>query len=640
MASTTQGASRPIAPEEAELEQHKDEDDPTDNRKLSIEVGPTMRNLLGQEDTDGDKLITVDDNGPKGLQTVVLTVSQLSEDPVQRLTRLIKNKWWSNLTRQMDARGIAAACPDEKNTTSSQPRIYIPLGAPEQYVYYTDIAEKNPAMNLDVQWLPGEITGDYIKSIYPNSGILALEMDYPTQIDPSEKAELIALPFIVPGGRFNELYNWDSYFCAIGMIDSHPYIASSILRHFIFEIKHYGKILNANRSYYLGRAQPPFLTDLALRVYEATKLNPGAKDLLKQGILAAMKEYHTWWMSEPRLDPESGLSRYRPIGKGIPPECEPAQFAHILAPYTRKHKTTLREFIDAYNDGNVEEPELDNFFLHDRAVRESGHDTSNRLEGICADLATVDLNSLLYKYETDIARCIRTVFFDSLLIPASFCAPGQEADHLESSAIWYQRADARKARIDRYCWNDTAGLYYDFNTATKKQQPYDCATTLWPLWAGLASSHQASLLVPSALSRLEYSGGISSSSEASRGAVSPDRPQKQWDFPHAWAPHQLLAWDGLRRYGYTEEAERVCYKWLGMVTKVFTDFNGTVVEKYDVRNGIAPHKIPAEYGNQGLGFEYAPQEGFLPQKKHLSIAADTTLESIRLAKFCSDLDEI
>ena len=545
----------------------------------------------------------------QGLKSILLTVSQVSEDPVQRLTRLIKNKWWDNLTRRMDACGIVAACPDEKNATSSQPRIYIPLGVPEQHAYYIDIAERFPAMNLDVQWLPAVITGDYIKSIYPQSGILALEMDHPAQINPLEKAEPNALPFIVPGGRFNELYNWDSYFCAIGMIGSHPYIASSILRHFIFEVKHYGKILNANRSYYLGRAQPPFLTDLALRVYEATKLEAGAKDLLKQAILAAMKEYHTWWMAEPRLDPKSGLSRYRPIGKGIPPECEPAHFAHILAPYAQKHGMTLRQLIDAYNEGDIQEPELDTFFLHDRAVRESGHDTSNRLEGVCADLATVDLNSLLYKYETDIARCIRTVFADSLPIPASFCTPAQEAGHVESSAVWDQRAQARKCRIDKYCWNDAAGLYYDFNTTSNRQQPYDCATTFWPLWAGLASPYQASLLVPSALSKLEYPGGISSSSEASRGAVFEDRPQKQWDFPHAWAPHQLLAWDGLRRYGYIDEAERVCYKWLGMVTKVFTDFNGTVVEKYDVRNGRAPHKVSAEYGNQGLGFEYAPQEG-------------------------------
>ena len=545
----------------------------------------------------------------KSLELLTLELSQLTEDPVHRLSRLIKTNWWDNLTRQMDARGVKAASQDDK-TVNPRPRIYIPPKAPEQHAYYTKVAQDNPSMDLDVQWLPeGEITGDFIKSINFKPGILALEMNVPNKRKPSEEQEPVALPFIVPGGRFNELYNWDSCFCAIGMLDSHPHLVKSILRNFTFEIKHYGKILNANRSYYLGRAQPPFLTDLAVRVYDATKLEPDAKDLLRQAVLAAMKEYHNWWMSKPRLDPESGLSRYRPTGQGIPPECEPSHFAHILNPYAKKHNMTLQQLTHAYNDGQINEPDLDTFFLHDRAVRESGHDTSNRLEGVCADLATIDLNTLLYRYETDIATCIRTIFCDALSVPAAFCIPGQQADHLESSAVWDRRARARKARIDKYCWNEAAGLYFDYNTATKKQQTYETVTSLWPLWAGLSSPHQASLLVPTALSKFEQLGGLTTCSEHSRGPISATHPQKQWDFPYGWAPHQMLAWDGLRRYGYTEEAERLCYRWLSMLTRTFTDWNGTVVEKYDVTNAREPHKVMAEYGNQGLGFEFAPQEG-------------------------------
>ena len=545
----------------------------------------------------------------KGLKLMTLDLSLLVEDPVHRLSRFIKTRWWDNLTRQMDVHGVEAASYDRKSG-SSRRRIYIPPGVPEQYAYYKRVAQDNPAMDLDVQWLPeGEFTGDFIKSINSKPGILALEMDFSNDDESLRGREPVALPFIVPGDRFNELYNWDTCFIAIAMIDSHPYLVKSILRNFIFEIKHYGKILNANRSYYLGRAQPPFLTDLAIRVYEATKLEPDAKDLLRQAILAAMKEYHNWWMSEPRLDPETGLSRYHPTGAGVTTECGPLPFTHILKPYTQKHAMTLQELATAYDDGQIHEPDLDAFFLHDRAVRESGHDTSNRLEGVCADLATIDLNALLYRYETDIATCIRTIFSDSLSVPAAFCAPGQEADHFESSATWDRRAHARKARIDKYCWNEAAGMYFDYNTVTKKQQTYESVTSLWPLWAGLSSPHQASLLVPSALSKFEQLGGLSSCSEHSRGPISSDSPQKQWDFPYGWAPHQILAWDGLRRYGYMEEAERVCYRWLSMLTRTFTDWNGTVVEKYDTTNWREPHRVEAEYGNQGSGFQYAPQEG-------------------------------
>ena len=547
----------------------------------------------------------------KGQTHVVIKHSQITENPVQRLNRLIKETFWDRLTRQIDSRGIEAAAPDTKSVTS-QPRIYVPPGAPEQHAYYCNIAKEKPEFDLDVQWLPkGEITGEFIKGLNIKPGILALEMDFPADDDQNGQKEPVGLPFIVPGGRFNELYNWDSCFCAIGMIESHPYIVQSILRHFIFEIKHYGKILNANRSYYLGRAQPPFLTDLAIRTFEATKDEAGAKELLRSAILAAMKECNSYWMSEPRLDPETGLSRYRPTGSGIPPECESTHFSHVLTPYAKKYKMTLEEIATAYNDGAIKEPDLDTFFLHDRGVRESGHDTSNRLEGVCGHLATVDLNSLLYRYETDIANVIRTHFSDALQVPAIFCSPGQEPDHIETSELWDQRASARKSRMDKYCWNESQGLYFDYNTSLKTRTTYESVTTLWPLWSGLSSPHQASLLVSNALPNFEQAGGLTSTSLASRGPTSDTHPQKQWDYPYGWPPHQILAWDGLKRYGYHEEVERIAYKWLHMMTRTFTEYNGTVVEKYDVTDLRAPHKVDAEYGNQGLGFEYAPQEGYV-----------------------------
>ena len=111
------------------------------------------------------------------------------------------------------------------------------------------------------------------------------------------------------------------------------------------------------------------------------------------------------------------------------------------------------------------------------------------------------------------------------------------------------------------------------------------------------------------LPKFECAGGLSSGTEESRGANSASNPQKQWDYPYGWAPHQILAWDGLKKYGYHEEAERLIYRWLHMVTRVFADHNGTVVEKYNVAEYHSPHKVNAEYGNQGLDFKGVPQEG-------------------------------
>ena len=537
----------------------------------------------------------------------MVQMSRINEAPVDRLARRIRHTFWDTLTRRMDGDGIAAAAPDPK-TSSPQPRVYIPPGVPEQHAYYSKIAKARPVLNLDVQWLPeGEWSGEYIKSLNKKPGVLALEMEPATNDEKNENMK--ALPFIVPGGCFNELYNWDSAFCAIGMLESHIDLVKAIVRNFIFEIKHYGKVLNANRSYYLGRAQPPFLTDLALRTYEATKLEHDAKDLLKEATLAAIKEYYSWWMTEPRLDPESGLSRYWPVGIGTPPECKPSGFAHILKPYAEKYSMSIDEVCAAYNAQKVHEPALDEFFLHDRAVRENGHDVSNRVEGICASLATVDLNTLLYKIEIDIAHIILTQFDDHLPVPKEFCITSQSPNHVETSTTWARRARLRKLRVDKYCWNASDGSFYDYNIVTKSPHPFDSATALFPLWAGLATPKQAASLVKCLLPKLEDVGGLASTSKRSRGPISAENPQKQWDYPQGWAPHQMLAWDGLRRYGYYEEAERICYKWVGMVTNCARDFGGTVVEKYDVTGVRAPHRVQAEYGNQGLGFEFCPMEG-------------------------------
>ncbi|KAL8848549.1 MAG: hypothetical protein Q9221_006438 [Calogaya cf. arnoldii] len=635
-----------------------DSRDNDNGKSVCVDVDTAIRHLLDREDTDKDCLITIDDQGPKhfplghygipeksefhvhgvyqlsnllqelfllqqqGLTTATISRSQLEEDPVHRLSRLITTTWWDNLTRRLDADGIDRAAPDNlterrdaegtKPTVSkSSLRIYVPPATPEQFAYYTTVAKDRPAMDLDVQWLPdGEVTADFIKSINSKPGILALDMESVQVQGQPVTGQMKGVPFIVPGDQFNELYNWDACFCALGMSDNHLAVVKGIVKNFIFEIKHYGKILNANRSYYLGRAQPPLLTWLALKTFQRTKHEPDALDILRAAILAARKEYHAWWTSTPRLDEESGLSRYRPIGKGSPPECRPIVFAHVFMPYTKKYDMTLEEVSEAYNKGSISEPDLDVFFDHDRAVRESGHDTSNRVEGVCADLATVDLNCLLFQIENDIASTIATHFNDSLAIPEDYAIPGDKADTADTSRIWRERAGRRKASIDKYLWNEQKGIYLDYNTVTRQQSTAEGVTCLWPLWCGAANKSQAERLVEYALPKFECVGGLSSTSESTRGIVTEANPQKQWDYPYGWAPHQVLTWDGLRSYGFHNEADRLTYRWLHMMTETFRNWNGTVVEKYDVTQLERSHAVDAEYGNQGRNFRYAPQEGF------------------------------
>lgn len=546
-----------------------------------------------------------------GRSQIVLDEGRLNENPVDRLSRLIRDHFWDGLTRRIDASTVEVAAKDPKDWTDNPiPRIYVPPHAPKQYDYYKQVAIDRPEIRLDVQMLPEKITPEYIVELNDRPGLLVVDTKEVVD-EKTGKTTLEGLPFVVPGGRFNELYGWDSYMAGLGLlVNDRVDLVKSTVENFCFCIEHYGKILNATRTYYLGRSQPPFLTDMALRVYEKIKHQPGAFEFLRRSILAAIKEYHTVWTSTQRLDPVTGLSRYQPEGRGVPPETEPTHFLHLLTPYAEKYKMEFHEFVRAYNHGELDEPELDEYFRHDRAVRESGHDTSYRLEGICADVATIDLNSLLFKYETDIARTIRSLFGDRLVMPAEFCAgTPYSAGEVLSSAAWDRRAKRRKLTIDRLMWNEEEGMFFDYNTRTQERSTYETATTFWALWAGIATPKQAADMVRKGLPHFEMYGGLVAGTEKSRGKVGLDRPNRQWDYPYGWAPQQILAWTGLLRYSFTEEAERLAYKWLYMVTKAFVDFNGVVVEKYDVTRPVDPHRVDAEYGNQGLDFKGVAKEG-------------------------------
>ncbi|RUO96688.1 LOW QUALITY PROTEIN: trehalase-domain-containing protein [Jimgerdemannia flammicorona] len=604
-------------------------------RRFLIDVEETQRIILAQEDTDGDFQITINDLGPKtltlptadsggylkydirgtymlsnllqelalasdyGRKHIVLDEARLNENPVDRLSRMIRHQFWNGLTRRIDANGLEIICADPKNRTADHnPRIYIPHGEQEIYDYYRNVAETRRHLRLEVEMLPEDISPAYVRSINDRPGILALDMR--RTVDKDGRPTLEGVPFVVPGGRFNEMYGWDSYFETLGLlVDGRVDLALGMIDNFCYEIKHYGKILNANRSYYLTRSQPPFLTDMTLKVYK--HLNPqneqANKLWLAKAFRAAIKEYHTVWACSPRLDPITGLSRFRPSGLGIPPETEVSHFDHIIEPYACAHGVSIPEFVRMFNADEVAEPELDEYFLHDRAVRESGHDTTYRYERRCANLATVDLNALLYKYEIDIAETIRDVFDGAL---------EDHVGRVNGVEEWLERAERRRKAIDTYLWNEEKALYFDYDTITKEQSTYESVTAFWMLWAGCASQGQAEKLV--SLHKFEVLGGLVSGTEQSRGIISLDRPNRQWDFPFGWAPHQIMAWHGLDRYNYIDVARRLAYRWLFTITKSFVDFNGVVPEKFDVVT--LTHKVQVEYGNVGVDFKFVPREGF------------------------------
>lgn len=516
--------------------------------------------LLQQEDTDGDKRITIHDKGPKCynldgleikgtyalsnlLQELALAKEQgsteidpelLTQPPTQRISAAIKNRCWDGLTRRIDSPEMLH---DPK--MPGPPRLYVPENDKLAQAYYKDHII-----------LPQIITPEYVRSLNDKPGLLSLA------IDESEGP----LPYVVPGGRFNEMYGWDSYFIALGLLhDGQIHKAKCMLNHQVYQIRFYGKVLNANRSYYLTRSQPPFLTRFLKAIL---KYSQQPQKWIEEVLRTAMHEYANVWTKEPRLT-STGLSRYYGEGLGQPPETEPGHYDAIQNP-------------------------TQEYFTHDRTVRESGHDTSYRLEDRAAHLCTVDLNSLLYAYETDLAELLQQ---------------HGELPGYPSADVWRARAQQRKNQLTQYCWNAEKGQFFDYDFTTQAQTGYESATGLWPLWAQMATPEQAEQAIKHAT--LEK-GGLAGSSLLSRGPLSEQRPPRQWDYPYGWAPHQMMAWEGLQNYG--QDPSEWAYRWLHMVTKNAVHFNGVIPEKYDVVT--ASHEVFAEYGNVGADFDYITKEGF------------------------------
>ena len=600
----------------------KNEPDQTlaNDATFSVEIEPTLDQLLKQEDTDGDKKITVDDKGSKTfkltseadeefsfegtyqlsnlLQELVMDKSNgetlatietnhITELPAERTSRLIKNVYWEGLTRRLDASGISNLILDTKNKglVSEELRIYVPFRDSLALDYYSSLKDSFP---IEVIQLPKNVTPEYVKSINKSPGILSLKLE-------QNGDKVSGVPFVVPGGRFNEMYGWDSYFESVGLIvDGKVDLAKAMADNFQYEINYYGKILNANRSYYLTRTQPPFYSSLISEVFEETK------DIawLKSHLETAIKEYETVWMEKGERLVANGLNRYLAQGIGVPPEVEEGHYDELVQPMADKKNITVSEYLKQYNKGAIKNENLDNYFVNDRSVRESGHDTSYRIDGNCIDLNLVELNALLYKYETDFAHLIKTEFNDSFSI--------NEKNY--SSAYWNEKAEKRKELANKFLWNEERGLYLDYNFKKEQASDFIAATTLVPLWANMATKEQAEKLVKTAIPLLIEQGGIAASTKESRGEINEDRPQRQWDYPNGWAPHQMMIWRGLHNYGYNKEAEELIYRWLYMITKNAMDYNGTIPEKYDVVD--ATHKVFAEYGNVGTDFEYITKEGF------------------------------
>lgn len=496
---------------------------------------------------------------------------------------------WDHLTRSVD---VCKTLEDVK--TQGEPLLYLPA----EFAEPPDVRQLAERCHVRVKHLPVKITkpGELDSKTIGPEGLLYLPN-----------------PYVVPGGQFNEMYGWDSYFIILGLLrDNRLALAKGMVDNFFFEIEHYGGVLNANRTYYLTRSQPPFLTSMILAVYEAEKANGHEDKAWLEKAHGYARTDHEQWTSPPHLAADTGLSRYFDRAEGPVPEIldDPSHYYREVAEYFLAHPgdnhgemvhvsaghpssaataATTGQIYDLFVCGSQVRTSADandcpenrvaltaDYYKGDRSMRESGFDVTFRF-GPYGDethrYAPVCLNSLLYKTELDLAE------ISNLL--------GKKSEAKQ----WKQKAEQRHASIDKYLWDAKAGLFCDYNFQTRTRSSYDFVTTFYPLWVGLATKEQAKA-VAAKISLFEQPGGL---------ATSRNNSGAQWDYPYGWAPLQLIAVEGLRRYGYGADADRISYKFLSMILEDF-ESEKHIREKYDVVTRESVTHIRAGYVTNQIGF--------------------------------------
>nr|WP_297788860.1 trehalase family glycosidase [uncultured Allomuricauda sp.] len=379
----------------------------------------------------------------------------------------------------------------------------------------------------------------------------------------------ISLPYtyVVPGGRFQEIYYWDSYFTLEGLlVDNEEEVAQGMVQNFAFLIDSLGFIPNGTRDYYKTRSQPPYFSLMV------DALAQGNNEVMVEYLPQMTKEYNYWMEGAKKVDSLSPVKRVVNLKNG-----------NTLNRYWDSGNTPRPE---SYREDFLLAEDLDSDSLKQRLYKNlrsaaaSGWDFSSRWFGEEGGLAStetisilpVDLNCLLYFMEKTIAK-----------------ANGLKGDET-TQRRYLDLAEARKAIIQDYFWNETTGFYHDYNFEDKHMTPKLSLAGVTPLFFEIATPEQAKKVKDVIMNTFLKEGGLVTTLEHSG---------QQWDAPNGWAPLQWLAVNGLLNYGYVDEAKEIMNRWLTLNEKVYAN-TGKMMEKYNVE----------DLSLLSGGGEYPTQDGF------------------------------
>ncbi|MCK4540065.1 hypothetical protein KAU09_02845 [Candidatus Parcubacteria bacterium] len=336
-------------------------------------------------------------------------------------------------------------------------------------------------------------------------------------------------PFIAPSsseGIFkNDQFYWDSYFIILELTESGKVdLAKGMVDNFAYLCKRFGIMPSRNRYYNLGVSQPPFFTSMIFEVFNKTK----DKKWLQEMAKVAEYELKNYWMDSKKIHKAyKELSRY----------CN----------HWRTHLT---------------------------AEHESGWDMTSRFNERCLDFLPIDLNCLLFKYESDLS-----IIYNAL-------------KDKSKKKYYFDKAEKRKETINKLMWNEKEGFFFDYDYQNKEQSKFYSLAGFYPLWAKLATKKQAKK-IKDKLSIFEYRGGLANTQKEKLS-----KTFKQWDYPNGWPNQQWIVIRGLLDYEFKKDAHRLAKKWLEMNKKVF-EKTKTFWEKYNV--------VTVDRGKDG---RYPTQKGF------------------------------
>jgi alpha,alpha-trehalase len=384
----------------------------------------------------------------------------------------------------------------------------------------------------------------------------------------SKLSSLAALPnpYIVPGGRFREIYYWDSYFTMLGLQESKQFkVIDNMIDNFAYLIDTYGFIPNGNRAYYLTRSQPPFFS---LMVNLLAK-SEGNKILVKYQP-QLIKEYNYWMLGSAALVNNKAIHRAVRMADGT-----------VLNRYWDESDEPREEsYIKDVDAAKTTKQPLPAFYHNIRAAAASGWDFSSRWFDSSAklgtiqttDLAPVDLNCLMYNLELTIAN--------------SYQAQG----NLTQYKVYQDKANARKKAILKYFWDPKTNWFQDYNWTTKQFSAIPTLAAVFPLEFKIATSEQAQKIAAGLKANFLKPGGLVTTLNFSG---------QQWDAPNGWAPLQYMAIDGLENYNHRELAKDIATRWTRLNIRVFKQ-TGKLLEKYNV----------VDTSLTAGGGEYPLQDGF------------------------------